>query len=146
MRAPPATPVTDHPGAVPAAVPAPAEVDVSEPALLIRINQRFRPDLSEHALYEATRGVWKLGPRRTRAAYALAVFGGVVREVYEIASWHAAGTTAYTTRTPDEVAREGRWEFLGGPAPAALRARYVVRSVAHYFERGNANPLYYVNC
>ena len=124
----------------------PDAVDVSEPALLIRINRLFQPGLSELALYEATRGVWKLGPRRTRAAYALAIFEGVVQEVYAIVSWHVAGTTAYSTRTPDEVGREGRWEFLGQRAPAALRDRYVGRSVAHYFERGSANPVHYVNC
>ena len=37
-----------------------------------------------NALYEATRGVWKVGERREYAHLALAVFEGVVREVYAI--------------------------------------------------------------
>lgn len=110
-------PLTDRSGAT----PIPDEVAVSEPALLIRINRLFRPDPPGHALYEAARGVWKLGPRRTRAAYALAEFDEGVQKVYAITSWHAAGTTAYTARPPDEVARRGRWEFVGRLAPAALR-------------------------
>lgn len=52
--------------------------------MLIRIPQLYRPGMSREALYEATRGHWKVGPRRERAEFAMAVAGGIVREVYEI--------------------------------------------------------------
>ena len=90
--------------------------------------------------------MWVVGDRRDSAAYAFAVHEGIVKEVYEIESWHAAGTTPYTSRSLSDVQREGRWEFLGKPARDELRNRYVGRSVAAYFERGNANPIMYVNC
>jgi hypothetical protein len=44
-------------------------------------------------LYDATRGVWKVGPRRDKARFALSVYGGVVRAVYEVAAWLPAGST-----------------------------------------------------
>src|SRR4051812_42705703 len=90
-----------------------ASVGIVDPVLLIRINQLFRPGMSAHALYEATRGVWKVGLRREGVKYALAIFDGVVREVYSIDKWHEAGSTQYSTRAAADVVVEGRWEFTG---------------------------------
>ncbi len=42
-------------------------------------------------LYDATRASWKVGARRESAKYALAVFEGIVREVYEIIEAGAFG-------------------------------------------------------
>jgi hypothetical protein len=61
-------------------------VAVEVPALLIRINRLYRHNMTALELYEATRGVWILGARCTKAQFAFAVFEGVVREVYEIES------------------------------------------------------------
>ena len=90
-------------------------------------------------LYHATRGIWKLGPRRERAKYALAVFHGLVREVYAIEAWAPAGTTRDDSgrqRKPGPKQR-GRWEFTGRVAPPSVRKRYVGRSVAGYFKQGS---------
>jgi hypothetical protein len=38
-------------------------------------------------MYEATRGWWVIGPRRTDADYAFAVSRGVAREVYRLDGW-----------------------------------------------------------
>ena len=99
--------------------------------------------MSDVALYEATRGIWKLGTRREHAHIALAVFEGRVIEVFEIQTWHPAGTTPYKTRRFDDVS--GRWEFVGCVAPAGVRDKYVGQSVADYFSYGAANPIQYVN-
>jgi hypothetical protein len=120
-------------------------VEVTEPALIIRIAKLYNDRMSEQALYEATRGVWKVGERRDAVQYALAVAGGVVREVFAVGQWHPAGTTKYTTRKPADVQVEGRWEFTGSVASTTLRAKYVGQSVAHYFVRGATNPVLYVN-
>jgi hypothetical protein len=125
-----------------AAVP----VEVTDPALLIRINRLYRHGMPAHDLYEATRGVWKLGPRRVGARYAIAVFEGVAREVYGIEQWHPAGGTPYTTREDADVRIAGRWEFTGRLAPDEVRGRYVGRSVAAYFKRGQQSPVVYVCC
>ncbi|HXH94222.1 MAG TPA: hypothetical protein VNN25_21780 [Thermoanaerobaculia bacterium] len=121
-------------------------VDVQLPALLIRINRLFRHTMSSVALYEATRGIWKLGARRTNAEFAFAVFEGVVREVFKIDSWHRAGTTEYTTRPTDGWGNSTRWEFSGRQADAEIRNQYVDRSVAAYFKKGQRSPVVYVNC
>jgi hypothetical protein len=119
-------------------------VEVIDPALLIRINRLYRHNMPANELYEATRGVWKLGKRREQARYALAVFEGVVREVYAIEAWHEAGTTHYYTQIHTDVHVPGRWEFTGRVAPEPVRSRYLNRSVAAYFRKGQQSPTVYV--
>ena len=118
---------------------------ITDPALLIRINNLYRHGMSETELYEATRGVWKLGIRRENAKYAFAIFEGVVREVYAIKSWHRAGSTTYATRPKSDVALASRWEFIRGKTPKDIRNKYVGHSVASYLVKGAQNPIAYVN-
>lgn len=120
-------------------------VEIEDPALLIRINKMYRHGMSATELYEVTRGVWKLGERRVRAKFAFAVFEGVVREVYEIHTWHPAGTEHYETRSKTDVTLAGRWEFLGQIASNEIRDKYVDRSVKKYLPAKAQNPVAYVN-
>jgi len=123
-------------------------VKVVHPVLLIRINRLYRYGMSEQALYEATRGSWKLGRKRERARFAFSVFHRVVRAVYEIQSWHPGRTTPYEVRVFDNPGPSppGRWEFLGKPADDSIRQQYVGRSVKDYFKQGLQSPVVYVNC
>ncbi len=114
--------------------------------MLIRINRIYRHNMTAQELYEATRGVWKVGPRCTKAQYAFAVFEGLVREVYVVDSWHDAGTTPYATRDASQLKTKGRREFVGRVAEAGIRDAYVGRSVAEEFRRGLRSPVVYVNC
>lgn len=121
----------------------PKTIDVTDPALLIRINRQFKYGMSPEALYESTRGIWVIGERRNRAKYAMAVYAGIIREVYEIKSWHRAGTTRYLTRDQSELAKQEnkRWEFIGHVASETERSRYVGGSVAHLFLAGQQSPI-----
>ena len=84
--------------------------EITEPAALIRIAKLYSPALSPTELYEATRGVWRVGPRKEGVRLAFAVAEGTIVEVYEVGAWHAAGSTAYSTRPLSEVQLPGRWE------------------------------------
>jgi hypothetical protein len=114
---------------------------VTEPALLIRINRLYHSDMTDEQLYEATRGIWRLGKRREKAKFAFAIFRGEVLQVYQIDTWHEAGTTPYPTRK--DVNKKDRWEFLGKQAPA-LTKKYQGRSVAAQLT--GRFPVNYVNC
>ncbi len=121
-------------------------VTITDPSILIRINRLYRSAMDAHALYEATRGSWKLGPRRERAKLAMAIFNGVVRAVFVIERWYPAGSTEYTTRDAKQLARAGRWEFVGHEADVEVWHRYVGGSVTAYFsagppESGHLRPL-----
>ncbi|MEQ1802600.1 MAG: hypothetical protein ABL989_11810 [Gammaproteobacteria bacterium] len=120
-------------------------VVIRDPVLLIRVNQLYRHGMSAQALYDITRGIWLLNPDRAAGArYALAVFEGVVREVYEIRNWYPAGSTKYKTRKGMRIS--GRWEFMGKVASESVRQHYVDRSVKGYFPRGSRAPFRYVGC
>lgn len=121
----------------------PQPVEVTDAALLIRIHRRFEYGMSAAALYENTRGIWVIGERRYQAQFAMAVYAGIIREVYAIGSWHRAGTTPYQTRNQSELAEQKnrRWEFIGQVAAEPVRSRYLYRSVAHLFQRGQQNPI-----
>ena len=110
---------------------------ITEPAMLIRINRLYRPEMTPNELYEATRGNWTCGIRREQAKYAFAVYQGVVREVYEIKGWEQAETSA------DQASI--RWKFTGEVA-AELSANYKGGLVEDYFTQGAQLPFTYVNC
>ena len=123
--------------------PVPARIE--DPVLLIRVNQLYRYGLTGQELYETTRGVWVLGKRREDVRYALAVFRGVVREVYGVERWSPAGSTPYQTRPAEDVQIAGRWEFTGEVAEPSVREKYLGNNVSAYFAESSQNPVKYVN-
>ena len=116
------------------------DVPVRHKAILITINKRYRSNMIPLELYEATRGVWKVAPRRAKAEYAMAVFQGIVREVYCIKWWYPAGTLKYQTIMETDVKVPDRWEFEGEIA-YNIRDEYVDFSVG----KGSRNPIRYKN-
>lgn len=114
--------------------------------VLIKLNRTF-DDTSKQsamALYDATRGTWKVSRSTAeRAEFAAAVFNGVIREVYRIAAWLPSESTQYSDPTRD-VEPSSRLEFVGKIADADVRRRYRWKSVAHLYRQGAANPIMYV--
>jgi hypothetical protein len=124
-----------------------APLAIRHRSILIRINVSYSMDLSPLELYEATRGVWRVDARRVeRVELAFAVYRGIICEVYRITGWYPSGTTRYTTRDDSHFTScdPPRMEFEGVVADD-VRHLYVGQSVKHYFARGSANPITYVN-
>lgn len=122
-----------------------SEVKIAHPAILIRINQLYRYGMSAVELYDATRGVWKISPKKHDVKLAFAVYKGIVKEVYEIADWFQAGST-FSTRDAQGLKSPERWEFVGRVASAKIRRQYVNKSVKNYLKFGLQSPVVYVNC
>ena len=122
------------------------DAQIKEPTMLIRINRHFRHSMSAEELYQTTRKYWKLGKKREKVVLVMAVFEGVVREVYEPAAWFSAGTTfdpEANKRLEERLI--DRWEFVGRIAKEDIRKKYLYRSVQHLFKPGSQNPIVYVN-
>jgi uncharacterized protein len=120
---------------------------IDDPVILIRINQHYHYGMSDDELYDATRGIWKIGEDRDNAIYALAVYGGIVHEIYKIREWLPAGTTQYKTRPEiNYYADKERWEFVGEIAEETIREKYLLKSVEEYFPNHAQNPIRYVRC
>lgn len=115
-------------------------VEVREKAVLITINRLYSSKMTALELYEATRGIWKVGERCNQAEYAIAVYQGIVREVYRINKWYEAGTLQYQTRDATNFSGSGRREFSGGVA-SDIRDRYV----GEFVGKGGQNPIRYAN-
>jgi len=128
------------------------EANISEPSILIRINQAFRYSMSEAELYDYTRGHWKLNLERAKKArYAFSIYSGVIQEIYTVLGWFEALET-FSIRKQNELIKRGsdervngRYEFIGDIAPDTIRKKYRHKSVNHYFNAGNMNPILYLN-
>lgn len=109
----------------------PDEANITEPAILIRINQLYRYGMDADSLYDATRGVWVIGGRedggrRDGVKYAFSVFKGIIMEVYKIKKWYLAGTQATFYKTRPNANKPWkydppRWEFEGEIAESTIR-------------------------
>jgi len=117
------------------------KVVVKHKAILITINRLYRSNMTPEELYEATRGRWRVGSRREGAQFAMAIYQGIVREVYKIKQWYPAGTLEYKTRDSFDFKSSGRWEFSGAIATDDIRALYIGSSVG----LGGQNPIRYEN-
>jgi len=120
-------------------------VEVKEDSILIRINQLYRSNMNARELYEVTRGIWKLGLRRYKAKYAMAVYQGIIGEVYRIDRWVPAGYSEYTTRRTEVLKKRGKWEFEG-EVEKQLSKRYLGKSVRKYFRKHGQASVQYVGC
>ena len=118
---------------------------IREPSILIRVNQLYHYGMTAAELYDATRSAWVVGDRREGSRFAMAVFEGLVREVYRITQWLPAGSTFNSRWSGRAFRRNGRWEFVGVLAAEKIRKRYVNKYVGHLFTRGAQNPISYVN-
>lgn len=126
---------------------APDAIFGGENVLLITINKLYRSDMSDNELYQATRGIWKVGKRRKKVKYVCPVYQGIIREVYKVNQWYNASTLKYDYRDLSDLSTlDGRWEFEGEVADESLREKYVGKSVRQRINRGSQNPIKYINC
>ncbi len=117
------------------------KVKVLHKAILVTINSLYRSDMSKEELYETTRGIWRVGEtRRNKVEYAMALYQGIVLEVYRIKQWYPAGTLKYNTRDSSDFKSSGRWEFSGSIAKD-IRGEYIGFSVGKAYQ----NPIRYLN-
>jgi uncharacterized protein len=126
------------------------EVTISHPCVLINISQMYRHGMTAIELYDATRKSWVIGARRDQVQLAMAIYRGIVREVYEIAAWLPAGSTmtglgtiANVVDPPLTAPHSNRFEFVGRIAEEKIRNRYLGKSVRNYFAANSQNPIRY---
>lgn len=112
------------------------------PLLIIKIDRLWTGLLTQYgsshaipndAIYEATKGNWKLNVARAeRADCVLAVARGLVRAVIVPTGW--------------EVSSDAPRKQMTGQLTGTAYEDLVSTSVAYLFERGSQNPVRYLNC
>lgn len=109
--------------------------DFHAPTMIIKVNRLYREGMSATEIYEVTRQWWRVnGAHAQMMKYALAVAHGIVKEVFEIDTWHCGGEK-------DEC--PGRWCFEGRVADEATRKRFINKSVKSLFKKGAMTPIRY---
>jgi len=117
--------------------------DIIENVIAIKVNQAYRENMTELELYEATRGYWKIDVKRAeKAEYVFSVYKGIIKEVYKIKEWLPAGTIPRST-LPDAETPADRYEFVGEVAEETIRNKYIEKSIANLYRKGEANPIKY---
>lgn len=119
--------------------------DIKHNLMLIRINRVYRNDMTPYELYEGTRGYWKLSlDSAEKVDYVLSVYDGMVMEVYKPVQWFE-GLSTFTNKDDDKSTwTQQRYEFVGRIADPKVRKKYVGKSVAEFFQKGDQNPIRYI--
>ncbi len=111
--------------------------DITENVIATKINQAYRENMTELGLYEATRGYWKVDVKRAeKAQYAFSIYKGIIKERLP------AGTIPRPT-LPDVETPGDRFEFVGEVAEENIRDKYIEKSIANLYRKGEANPIKY---
>jgi hypothetical protein len=89
---------------------------------LPRSGHGYKPGLGPQELYDSMRAWWVMGERRRSYQYAVAIFQGITREVWEIdqRSWRPWNSVI------DGRART-RWSFEGRPVREEIREEFIGR-------------------
>lgn len=110
-------------------------LSTTEPILIVKLNQKFRQDMSSEELYETSRQYWVVGSRRDKVKYVVAAHHGRTIEAYLVENWYAVLHQGKT-----------RWAFNGVVANDIVREKLVQKSICHLHVKGAANPVRYLNC
>ena len=121
---------------------APEEAEILHRVVFVKLANTFKKGMSAEALYEAARGVWSLSPETaSKYNYVLALWEGLVVEVYHVERWQPADPAHYPTRglkADDFIPVHGTLctEFVGTVAPVGIRKHYLGKSVRKHFAAG----------
>lgn len=121
-----------------------APADITERAMLIRINKTFQGISSAQKLYDFTRSSWRVGERRNLVEYAFSVYKGTIIEVYKIHYWELATEKNVPSGQWDSGKGVGRYQFIG-EVDAEMSKKYKGKTVSHYFKQGDISPTKYIN-
>jgi hypothetical protein len=124
---------------------APEEAVILHRVVFVKLADTYRKGMSAEDLYESARGVWNLSVEYAKDyGYVLALWEGLVVEVYQVARWQPANPSHYPTRIrkdllpPHFIPRPGVrcTEFEGEVAADEIRKYYLGKSVRKQFDVG----------
>jgi len=124
---------------------APEEAVILHRVVFVKLADTYRKGMSAEDLYESARGVWNLRVEYAKDyGYVLALWEGLVVEVYQVERWQPANPSHYPARIRKDllpshfIPRPGVQcaEFEGAIAAEEIRKHYLGKSVRKQFEVG----------
>lgn len=111
--------------------------------VIININGRYNRSMGSDAIYEATKEIWRMNPKRNgkMIKYVLSEYRGLIIDVFEVDEWYKK-ERQYTSGKKKGQKYNG-WGFNGHKASQDIRELYINKSIAHKKKQGQANPITY---
>lgn len=124
------------------------EEDITDNVMMIRINQLYHYGMTEVELYDATRSCWRVNLQQAnKVSYVLAVYDGIVQEVYKVSAWVPCYSTLMMREIPQEIIEKdkalNKYEFVGTIAEESVRQKYLGGIVSGLFTKGAQSPFKY---
>lgn len=109
---------------------------ITEPAVIIRISSTYRPGMSDEELKTAALGDWSISLEKAKQAkLAYVATKGNVVAVYDLT----------TCRETDSLNKAGKKRIRFEGTFSQQKSGDLGKSIRHYFRRGDANPVRYLN-
>ena len=100
-----------------------------EPAILLRITQRYEEDMSDEKMYRATKDAWSVSLDKVKdIKLACSVYRGIIREVFAVDEWSYYPSTSRRRKVQFE-----------GEIDLKKRDKYIGKSVARRWKRSDIN-------
>lgn len=107
------------------------KIEIKDNIMTIKINAKYRSDMDESEIYEATNKWWRANKvNAEKVDYVLSVHNGIVRGVFKPIIWLKAEDS-------------NRIGFHGESAPSLIKESYLHRTLEDFIVKGNANPIQY---
>ncbi|MBC7554616.1 MAG: hypothetical protein H7257_11625 [Taibaiella sp.] len=109
-------------------------------AIAVNINRRFKEGISPTELYDVTRMAWAIDSnKKDKIKYVICQYNREVKEVYKVDDWFPINVT-------DDYGNDRiRWAFNGHEAEDSIRKKYIHKPIPYVTQRGQANPIKYIN-
>ena len=127
----------------------PRIVEITHPVIMFKLTKSYKTHMEDWKLYTAVRGQWKMDINKAKKfQYAFACDAGLVKEVYEIESWHKADDTMtekeleFRKVNKLHVSQTDRIEFIGKKAPYEIRKKYCNTNVVKYWGKSQTQFKY----
>ena len=113
--------------------------------VLLPLSKTYKKDGGKQALYEATRGVWRMAKwRLVSIEYAFGVYQRKIVSVYKPHpdKWNPGGTASYRTRPAAHTDNPKRWEFTAPIEPPEKMKDCLHKSANECLPRQHRQPAY----
>lgn len=117
--------------------------EIDNDCVIININNTYQRGAGEDAIYQATKGTWKMNAQKLQSInYVLSEYRGLVVEVFKVHEW-LAQERPYGPNAQKAGETYMGYGFEGEVANDEIRLKYINKSITHKKKRGSANVIRY---
>lgn len=109
-------------------------IEIDDPVILLKSSNYSWDSATSSVIYDRIRSDWWVSEHKAKKIkYALAIRGGIVREVYVVNRWE---------KNPENRDNPNKKMFFGEPATGEIREKYLHKDVSAYFSSARMQKAY----